>query len=74
MISARSPGKHNSYAYHFPFARNATGTVGGFPISVNNKPSCPLAADRNPGLDKNASTYIVGGATAGGTTACWHDR
>jgi prepilin-type processing-associated H-X9-DG protein len=61
------PGKHNSYAYHFPFARNAAGTSGGVPISVNNKPSCPLAADRNPGLDKNAQTYILGGTAAGGT-------
>jgi len=60
------PGKHNSYAYHFPFARNTAGTSGGVAISVNNKPSCPLAADRNPGLDKNASTYILGGTTAGG--------
>ncbi|MGD0596082.1 MAG: type II secretion system protein [Sedimentisphaerales bacterium] len=63
------PGKHNSYAYHFPFARNQSVSVAGVPISVNNKPSCPLAADRNPGLDKNASTYIVGGATPGGTIA-----
>ena len=61
------PGKHNSYAYHFPFALNATGTIAGRPISVNNKPSCPLAADRNPGLDKNAATYILGGSTPGGT-------
>ncbi|MBE3143883.1 MAG: type II secretion system protein, partial [Planctomycetes bacterium] len=60
------PGRHNSYAYHFPFARLQAGTVGGLPISVNNKPSCPLAADRNPGLDKNAATYILGGPTAGG--------
>jgi len=64
------PGKHNSYAYHFPFAKLATGNPppGGFPVSVNNKPSCPLAGDRNPGLDKNASTYIVGSATAAGGT------
>jgi prepilin-type N-terminal cleavage/methylation domain-containing protein/prepilin-type processing-associated H-X9-DG protein len=61
------PGKHNSYAYHFPFARNVTGANAGFPVSVNNKPSCPLAADRNPGIDKNAATYILsGGPTAGG--------
>jgi prepilin-type N-terminal cleavage/methylation domain-containing protein len=61
------PGKHNSYAYHFPFSRTATGSAPGLPISVNNKPSCPLLADRNPGLDKNAATYIKGdGATAGG--------
>jgi len=64
------PGKYNSYAYHFPFARVADSTsVGGLPVSVNNKPSCPLAADRNPGMDKNAYTYIVGGTTAGGTLA-----
>jgi prepilin-type N-terminal cleavage/methylation domain-containing protein len=62
------PGKHNSYAYHFPFARvEDSTTVGGLPISVNNKPSSPLAADRNPGMDKNAYTYIIGGPTAGGT-------
>jgi len=63
------PGKHNSYAYHFPFARatpSATAPAG-VPISVNSKPSCPLAADRNPGLDKNAATYILGGAIEGGT-------
>ncbi len=61
------PGKYNSYAYHFPFARILNSTsVGGMPISVNSKPSCPLLADRNPGLDKNASTYILGGTTAGG--------
>jgi prepilin-type N-terminal cleavage/methylation domain-containing protein len=62
------PGRYNSYAYHFPFARALNSTsLTGFAISVNNKPSCPLAADRNPGLDKNAQTYILGGATAGGT-------
>jgi prepilin-type N-terminal cleavage/methylation domain-containing protein len=60
------PGKHNSYAYHFPFARDLQATIPGFPISVNNKPSCPLAADRNPGLDKNAGTYILGGPTPAG--------
>lgn len=62
------PGKHNSYAYHFPFARALNSTsLTGFAISVNNKPSCPLAADRNPGLDKNAQTYILGGTNKGGT-------
>ena len=62
------PGKHNSYAYHFPFARTgASPYASGLPVSVNNKPSCPLAADRNPGLDKNAATYITGGAVQGGT-------
>jgi prepilin-type N-terminal cleavage/methylation domain-containing protein len=62
------PGRYNSYAYHFPFARTLDSTSsGGVPISVNNKPSCPLAADRNPGMDKNAYTYLSSGApTAGG--------
>jgi len=62
------PGRHNSYAYHFPFAKTEDSTTGGgTPISVNNKPSAPLAADRNPGMDKNAYTYIIGGPTEGGT-------
>lgn len=62
------PGKHNSYAYHFPFSTSASASSrqAGYPIGVNNKPSSPLAADRNPGLDKNASTYILGGTTPGG--------
>jgi len=63
------PGKHCSYAYHFPFSRTGTGTPStGFPISVSSAPSSPLAADRNPGLDKNAATYIKGG-DSGGTLA-----
>ena len=60
------PGKHVSYAYHFPFARNnVANALSGFPISVSSAPSSPLAADRNPGLDKNASTYIKGGDATG---------
>ena len=55
------PGIHCSYSYHFPFARTNSGTPpAGFPISVSSPPSSPLAADRNPGLDKNAKTYIYG--------------
>ncbi len=60
------PGLYCSYAYHFPFARSNTGTIiAGFPISVSSAPSSPLAGDRNPGLDKNASTYIKGGDNGG---------
>jgi prepilin-type N-terminal cleavage/methylation domain-containing protein len=63
------PAKHCSYAYHFPFARTTTANpLAGFPISVSSSPSSPLAADRNPGLDKNASAYITGGDN-GGTLA-----
>jgi prepilin-type N-terminal cleavage/methylation domain-containing protein len=63
------PGKHNSYSYHFPFARTngTTSPASGMPVSVNSQPGCPVAADRNPGLDKNAATYILGGGQAGGT-------
>ncbi len=65
------PGKHNSYAYHNPFGRSATSasTSAGFPVSVNSKPNAPLAGDRNPGMDKNAAAYLVGGTTPGGTIA-----
>ncbi len=66
-----APGKHNSYAYHFPFTRSLDGTVPGVPISVNNKPSCPLAADRNPGLDKNAAS-LYNGRSGSRRDAYWH--
>lgn len=59
------PGKHCSYAYHFPFSKDTGGTQAGLPISVNSSPSSPLAADRNPGLDKNAFAYITGGDSGG---------
>ena len=65
------PGKHCSYAYHFPFARTNSGTsiLGGFPISVSSAPGSPLAGDRNPGLDKNAKSYILGGDNGGNVAA-----
>ncbi len=61
------PGLNCSYAYHFPFARagNGTNAITGFPISVSSAPGSPLAGDKNPGLDKNASTYIKGGDNGG---------
>jgi prepilin-type N-terminal cleavage/methylation domain-containing protein len=66
-----NPARYCSYSYHFPFARTNTGSPvsAGFPVSVNSKPGAPLAADRNPGLDKNAESYLAhsGGATQGGT-------
>jgi prepilin-type N-terminal cleavage/methylation domain-containing protein len=62
-----NPAKYCSYSYHFPFARSYTaGSSAGFPISVNSKPNSPLAGDRNPSLDKNAESYIVGGSQQGG--------
>ena len=60
------PGKHCSYAYHFPFARtNTSSPIAGFPITVSSSPSSPLAGDRNPGLDTNAKAYISGGDNGG---------
>jgi len=60
------PGLNCSYAYHFPFARgNTSNIITGFPISVSSAPGSPVAGDKNPGLDKNASTYIKGGDNGG---------
>jgi prepilin-type N-terminal cleavage/methylation domain-containing protein len=63
------PGKYCSYSYHMPFS-NTTGTQQGNPIGGNSKPTCPLAADRNPSLDRNAIggvTGCTGYLTVGGT-------
>jgi prepilin-type N-terminal cleavage/methylation domain-containing protein len=63
------PARFCSYSYHFPFARSYTANAGaGFPVSVNSKPNMPLAADRNPTLDKNAESYITGSGQAQGGT------
>jgi len=55
------PGRYCSYSYHQPFSSPTSTTDGmqGIPIGGNSKPTCPLAADRNPSLDKNA----IGGVT-----------
>ena len=56
--SAAWPGQYNTYAYHVPF-RNSNGE-GGSALGSFSNPACPLAADRNPYLDKNADSYIDG--------------
>jgi len=61
------PALYNSYSYNMPFARmEGAAYVSGFTISSNDSPGVPLAADRNPALDKNVN-YLAGGATVGGT-------
>lgn len=59
------PGKYCSYAYNFPFSRDSKTPTTGFVIATSSAPGTPIAADRNPGLDKNASTYIKGGDNGG---------
>jgi prepilin-type N-terminal cleavage/methylation domain-containing protein len=61
----QTPARYCSYSYHFPFARwlSPTPVSPGFPVSVNSKPNAPLAADRNPSLDKNAESYILGSSS-----------
>ena len=55
------PGKYCSYSYHNPFSRTQDGSSGtresGLPVGSSSPPSAPLAADRNPTLDKNV-TYL----------------
>jgi prepilin-type N-terminal cleavage/methylation domain-containing protein/prepilin-type processing-associated H-X9-DG protein len=60
----RRPGIYNSYSYNIPYAHNDC--TGGFRASASSKSGTPIAADRNPSLDKNVD-YIKGGATTGGT-------
>jgi prepilin-type N-terminal cleavage/methylation domain-containing protein len=47
------PGQVVSYAYHMPFSDGSEGPS--FAISDVFGPDCPVAADRNPHLDQNAS-------------------
>jgi prepilin-type N-terminal cleavage/methylation domain-containing protein len=60
------PGIYNSYSYHQPFS-GSMGTPTGNPIGGNSKPTCPLAADRNPSLDRNVSYLTVPAGRGMGT-------
>ncbi len=53
------PGRYNSYAYHDPYAYNDN-SYQGYAIGSYSPPASPLAADRNPYLDKNATAYQDG--------------
>ncbi len=48
----RNPGLHCSYSMQHPYTDLA--------LDSQSSPSSPLAADRNPYLDKNAANYIGG--------------
>jgi prepilin-type processing-associated H-X9-DG protein len=50
------PGMYNSYAYHLPYDEGDQ--LRGWPITPISSPESPLAADRNPFLDKNAASYL----------------
>jgi len=55
------PGEYCSYSFHIPFSPNpdegTANTNAGFAVGSSSPPSMPLAADRNPTLDRNV-TYI----------------
>ena len=46
------PGEYCSYSYHMPFG---SGPEGRYPINTASNAASPVAADRNPYLDKNAN-------------------
>ena len=54
------PGKYVSYAYQHPFKFSGGTGSGTGGISVMWSGGSPLAADRNPYLDRNAGGYIDG--------------
>ena len=59
------PGQVVSYAYNMPFSNTSPlfdGESFGA-ISDNFGPDCPVAADRNPHLDKNAGDGVLDGGT-----------
>ena len=53
------PGQYCSYSYHNPFSPSSetttTSRIAGFPVGGSSSPAMPLAADRNPTLDRNVS-------------------
>lgn len=58
--STLKPGQYNSYAYHDPYANASDDALKGYALNSQSNPACPLAADRNPYLDKNAEAYLDG--------------
>jgi prepilin-type N-terminal cleavage/methylation domain-containing protein len=58
--SALYPGEYNSYAYHSPHASAQVATDHGYALGSYSKPDCPMAADRNLYLDRNADNYRDG--------------
>jgi len=72
------PGQYNSYAYHDPYGDGQDDSVMGYPLGSYSNPACPMAADRNPYLDKNAVVYLEGGAEGSGdpdeVAPSWNDE
>lgn len=54
------PGEYNSYAYHSPHGSISVAEDRGYALGSYSKPDCPMAADRNPYLDRNANSYRDG--------------
>jgi prepilin-type N-terminal cleavage/methylation domain-containing protein len=54
------PGNYNSYAYHDPYLNTTLAQKNSFLLNTYSNPSCPVLADRNPYLDKNAKNYLEG--------------
>jgi prepilin-type N-terminal cleavage/methylation domain-containing protein len=50
-----NPTEHVSYTYHVPYNN---GTVS-YPVSMVSNPSSPVASDKNPFQDFNATDYIM---------------
>ncbi|UCE99475.1 MAG: type II secretion system protein [Planctomycetota bacterium] len=50
------PGQYNSYAYHLPY--DDPDGYRGWAVTPISSPESPLAADRNPFLDRNAVPYL----------------
>jgi prepilin-type N-terminal cleavage/methylation domain-containing protein/prepilin-type processing-associated H-X9-DG protein len=57
------PGNYNSYSYQNPFSTYTSGANYG--PNANSPPSMPMAADRNPTLDRNVN-YIESAGALGG--------
>ena len=50
-------GMYNSYSYHLPY--DDPDGYQGWPVTAISSPESPLAADRNPFLDKNANSRLT---------------
>ncbi len=51
-LNTPMPGEYCSYSYHMPYSLSG---VGRNPLNAASNAACPVAADRNPYLDKNAN-------------------
>jgi len=67
------PGLYCSYSYHNPFSSTAEGAATnrapGFSVGSSSPPAAPLAADRNPTLDRNVTYLLRDSVILGGVGA-----